>query len=313
MHFNKSKTKPKPKSADPIVIRFRFEAIGTSWQIEIYEPTFDLDVAVLRAAVKRKIGAFDRHYSRFRDDSLVAAMSRKAGRYKLPADAQPMVDLYQQLYEITNGALTPLIGQLLSDAGYDAKYSLHPGKLCQPPQWEHVLSYDFPTLTVMQPVLLDFGAAGKGYIVDQITELISRRGISTFCVNAGGDIVQRSLSNEKISVGLEHPDNSDQIIGVASIVNQSLCGSAINRRVWGGFHHIIDPFALASPRHIKALWVAADTALLADALSTALFFVSPDVLARYYTFEYALIRDDYSLEHSTMFPAEFFTETRQAD
>jgi thiamine biosynthesis lipoprotein len=263
----------------------------------------------LRAAIVRRIDEYDKNYSRFRADSLVTTMASRAGAYRLPDDAQELFAVYRTLYELTDGGMTPLIGQVMSDAGYDATYSLQPKPLRTPPAWDTVMTYAHPQLQLTQPVLLDFGAAGKGHIVDIVGELISQHGIKDYCVDAGGDSVYyRETSAQPMHIGLEHPRNPGQVIGVATVYNRSLCGSAGNRRAWGAYHHIIDPHALASPRHIQALWVAADSALYADALTTALFFAPAKKLATRYNFEYAIMHDDDSLEQSAGFPGTFFMD-----
>ncbi len=294
----KSKLKLKPSHA------FTFEAIGTKWSIELFETV--IQAAALEQAIRARIDQFDKDYSRFRGDSLVTSMSRKAGRYQLPPDAQPLMDAYQQMYELTDGEVTPLIGQALSDAGYDAMYSLSPGEVKAPSNWREALAYDFPQLTIKQPVLLDFGAAGKGYLVDIVATFLREHEIKSYCIDAGGDIAYRSTHNQSIAVGLENPDDPQQAIGVIDICNQSLCGSAGNRRAWSGYHHILSPTKLASPKHIKAVWVLADSTLLADILTTGLYFASADKLKKHYTFEYALVRNDNSLEASNAFKGAFF-------
>jgi thiamine biosynthesis lipoprotein len=305
MPSSKSKTKPRP---DPAVApaALAFEAIGTAWRIDIADHRPPLETGRLQQAVQERIAAFDKNYSRFRPDSLVARMSQQAGAYELPTDARPLLDLYRDLYKLTDGQMTPLIGQTLSDAGYDAAYSLKPGKPQSPPAWDEALVYDFPRLTLKQPALLDFGAAGKGYLVDIIAELLEEQGVRGYCVDAGGDM--RAHGSAPLRVGLEHPDDPSLAIGVAELQNQALCGSAGNRRAWGKYHHILHPGTLQSPRHIAAVWVAADTALLADALTTALFFVPPARLQERYNFEYAIVNADGSLLHSPAFPGTFFTK-----
>ncbi|HLZ14985.1 MAG TPA: FAD:protein FMN transferase [Candidatus Saccharimonadales bacterium] len=300
-HSTKSKHKPKPEP------QLRFTAIGTQWRICMGMPLPAAKLRSLQLLVQRRIAAFDRQYSRFRPDSLVSEMARHPGTYRLLPDARPMLDLYADLYQLTAGAVTPLVGQLLADAGYDASYSFTPGNVRRPPEWGEALLYQFPTLTVRQPVLLDFGAAGKGYLVDIIGDLLAQHGVSAYSIDAGGDIVHHGPANEPIRVGLEHPANPQQVIGVATIANQSICGSAPNRRAWGAYHHIMDPHSLSSPQHIRAVWVVADTGLLADALATCLFFVPPERLLSRYTFEYAIVAADFSLAHSAQFPATFFT------
>lgn len=282
-----------------------FEAIGTVWHLAFEGPPgIDGDACI--AAIRARIDEFDKAYSRFRADSLVTSMSKSPGTYELPADANPLMTIYSDLYRHTRGLFTPLIGQTLVDAGYDASYSLLPKTLQQPPTLESVMSYDSPYLTLFKPALLDFGAAGKGYLVDIVLELIRTAGASSALVDAGGDIAIYSADSAPVQIGLEDPNNTSQAIGIASISNASICGSAGNRRAWDRFHHIIDPVTLSSPQDVLATWVVARTTLLADALATCLYFVDPALLQAHYTFEYAILRPDYSLERSPDFPAEFF-------
>jgi thiamine biosynthesis lipoprotein len=97
-----------------------FEAIGTAWQIDTRDPLAE-DV---RAAVSECIEQFDRSWSRFRDDSLVADMARGAGEWEMPEQGDFLLDFYAELHDATDGAVNPLIGRTLSDLGYDAAYSL---------------------------------------------------------------------------------------------------------------------------------------------------------------------------------------------
>ncbi len=151
---------------------------------------------------------------------------------------------------------------------------------------------------------MDFGAGGKGYLVDIVSDLLVRHGSKSFCVDAGGDIFKKG--SDELKIGLENPQNTRQVIGVATIKNQSICASAGNRRQWGDYHHIIDPHTLTSPRQILAPWVVAETALIADALATCLFLVSPDTLSPHYEFEYLIMNSDATITKSPHFKAELF-------
>ncbi len=287
--------------------QFQFEAIGTHWQIDIADALSTEQESALLKQIHDRIDVFDKDYSRFREDSLVTEMSKHAGEYTLPVDAQPMMDLYAALYEITQGRLTPLIGQVLVDAGYDPQYSLVQKKpLEQPLPWNEVMEYAYPRLTIRKPVLLDVGALGKGYLIDIVGEIIEAAGIHNYCVDAGGDIRYRTSSDKPLRIGLENPENFSQVIGTVSIQNRSLCGSAGSRRKWQDFHHIIDPYKLASPKEILATWAIADTTLLADGLASCLFFIKSDELISRYSFEYLVLYADFSIEKSAGFPGEVF-------
>jgi thiamine biosynthesis lipoprotein len=285
--------------------QFIFDAIGTHWVI-------DIDTLLSREAelsvldqIKHRIDEFDKAYSRFRSDSLITRISKESGDFVLPDDARDMMDLYKRVYDITRGQVTPLIGSVLVDAGYDAQYSLMQKKeLKIPPAWETVIQYVHPVLSVREPILLDFGAAGKGYLVDIVSRLLLDAGIESFCVDAGGDMVYRNTEGKQLSVGLEDPNNTSNAIGVVSILNQSICGSAGNRRVWGDFHHVIDPSTLSSPKHRSAVWVIAENAILADILTTALLFTEAEVLQQFFSFEYCILNPDYSIETSRGFQSK---------
>ncbi len=286
--------------------RYDFEAIGTSWSIEIFQPITATALKDLQVAIARRIDNFDRTYSRFRPDSLVTKISHSAGKYAFPPDGQRLFDIYESLYALTAGAITPLIGQTLSDAGYDTDYSLQTKKMTSPPSWQDAMSFNAPYLTTNRPILLDFGAAGKGYLVDLVSQLIKDQGYEYFCAEAGGDIYCNLAPESPLRIGLEDPANPNQAIGVVALSNGSICGSSGNRRTWGRFHHILDPFTLQSPQTLQAVWVTARDCLTADALATALYFIDPQKLQAEFDFEYALLEPDNHIESSPNFPAEFF-------
>ncbi len=282
-----------------------FEAIGTTWKIDIRDNIAPEKEKALLKVIMDCIDAFDKAYSRFRADSLVTEMSKKAGTYRLPDDALPMMTLYRELYEVTDGLVTPLIGQTIADAGYDATYSLKPKPSLGPaPRWDDVMEYVHPMLTLKTSALLDFGALGKGYLIDIVAGIIREHGVQNYTIDAGGDIAHRG--DPALRVGLEDPQDFKKAVGVIDLKNASMAGSAGNRRVWDRFHHIINPKTVESPRHILGLWTVADTTLLADGLSTALFFVGPEKL-RKYTFDFAILFADRSAAVSKAFPGSFFS------
>ena len=286
---------------------FTFKAIGTTWNINISADISNAKEEKLIEDIMERIDIFDKTYSRFKNDSLVANISKKAGKYVLPNDAKPMLSLYQKLYEITDGAMSPLVGQVLSDAGYDTDYSLKPKKNIPPaPMWDEIIEYKHPILHIKKPALLDFGAIGKGYLVDIVGNIITKHGIMTFTVDAGGDILYKNENKKPLRVGLENPENQKQVVGIANINDRSICGSASNRRRWKNYHHIINPKTVKSPEHILALWTVAENTMLADALSTALFFVEPEILLQKFKFDYAILYADHSARVSSAFPGHFF-------
>lgn len=284
-------------------MRLEFEAIGTRWEIDVPHLPGSVSESELSQAVHARIALFDKTYSRFRKDSWVSNI-RSPGSYELPPDAPPLFDLYHELYRITDGACTPLIGQALEQAGYDAEYSLIPKRVEAVPAWAESIEIHGNMFEVKKPSVLDFGGAGKGYLVDIVGALMQQLGITSFYVDAGGDILYKG--DIVLDIGLEHPERSDEVIGVAHLAGGSICGSSGNRRKWKEYHHIINPHTRTSPTGKRAIWVVQDSALLADGLATALFFTEAPLLLSRFAFEYVVVYEDYSIEKSNNFPGDFF-------
>lgn len=283
-----------------------FEAIGSHWVIDIFDFPKSLSPEKLEKIILDRIEIFDKTYSRFRKDSLVWRISEKAGEYKFPSDSKDLFALYDQLYKITDGAFTLLIGNTLSEAGYDSSYSLTPQEIHKVPDISEIYSFDYPVLTIKKPYILDFGGLGKGYLVDVISNLLIENGIESFCVDGSGDIFCKNLE-KPVRVGLENPKDFKQVIGVVELNNKSICASSGSRRKWDKYHHIIDPNTLKSPDKILSTWVVAKNAFTADAMATCLFLTSPKKLLKYFDFEYLILNSDFTISKSQNFSAELFT------
>jgi thiamine biosynthesis lipoprotein len=193
---------------------------------------------------------------------------------------------------------------MLESAGYDAEYSLKPKAIHDIPPFETLGWNGDVTLRPTEPIVLDVGAAGKGYLVDIISEILAQHNFNEYTIDASGDIKQRG---EPQTVGLEHPFDSSKVIGTAKLHDQSLCASSINRRAWQGMHHVFDPATNKPTETMLATWVVAGTTLLADALATALFFIPASELLQHFEFTYVTIDVNGAIDVSPSFDGELFT------
>lgn len=277
---------------------WRFAAIGTSWSIE----TPDSLPEEVKMAVTRRIDEYDKTYSRFRDDSFISLL-RTPGTYTLPTDARPLLQMYKELYTLTGSRMTPLIGATLEAAGYDATYSFTQSPAQVVPPFSALGWDEGNTVTVTEPVVLDVGAAGKGYLVDIISNVLNGYGLHEHTIDASGDVLVKGRQER---IGLEHPGDPTKIIGVCEVTNSSLCASAINRRKWNGLHHVFDGVTQQPVEGVVATWVVSDNALLADALATALFFVDPGIVQEQYTFESVVMKNNGEVSATPGFKGELF-------
>ncbi|QWU16731.1 FAD:protein FMN transferase [Paenibacillus sophorae] len=310
MNTNDYKANSAEDGTDRFV--FTFKAIGTGWEIETREPLSRR----LQQRILKRIEQFDSTYSRFRQDSLVSrvAAAPDGGCFDFPDDSVALFDLYDRLYTATGGAVDPLVGRDLEHLGYDRTYSLTPvsdlvraqanagGKA----SWTKDVIRDGTSLITRRPLVIDVGAAGKGYLVDIVSEILHEAGFTEFVVDGSGDL--RHSGESSIQVGLEHPFDPSLVIGVVNLNNQALCASAVNRRAWGdGLHHVLDARTGVPVSDVVATWVVADEAATADGLATALFFTRGDHLAEVFRFSYVRMYADGRAEISQNFDGELFT------
>lgn len=292
---------PSTKSETTLAHSWAFKALGTFWEVAATRPISN----AVKARITKQLSLFELTYSRFLGDSFVSVAAKKSGTYTFPKSADEIFSFYEDLYSLTGGKVTPLIGDTLASAGYDARYSLKPAKAIKKAfSYDQIVQRKGSVITTKAPVTFDVGAVGKGYAVDMITKVLLDAGYDNFLVDASGDM--RAVGEGVETVGLEHPHYADEVIGVVKLQNKTLCASAVNRRTWGDWHHVIDPDTTAPTREILATWVAADSAMIADGLATALFFVSPKVLSTKYTYEYLRMHADGSIEYSDYFAGGLF-------
>lgn len=314
--------------------------------------------------VQKRIRAFVEEYesvlSRFREDSFVSRMARAehGGEFEFPAWTQPLFAIYDEFYDATRGAFDACIGADLLALGYDNSVQFVPEpagsankdsgsvsgswskyRRSLPVKWADISRDDSgTTLHTNQPVQLDFGAAGKGYFVDLVTNILKDElgddslSDCDFLVNAGGDM-RACFSDEdyQIKVALENPFDTTQAVGVASIASGALCASSAARKRWkvkdancladNAFEsnliatHLINALDGVPSQKLSASWayIPAKTCAFptayADALATALFVSQESDLQKIVQTtgsEFAVISPNYALRKTAAFPAYFF-------
>jgi len=284
---------------------WRFDAIGTRWEIVAERPL----PAAVRDEVTARIDAFDRAWSRFREDSDVSALAGGAVSLPSPEDAVPMLDALAAVSDATGGAVNPLVGDSLDALGYDAHYSFHDGgPVAAPHDWRERLSWRDGRLALTEPATLDVGALGKGRLVDLVLDALVRTESGDLTVDAGGDLAVRGRPQR---IGLEHPFDPRRAIGVWEVTDAALCASAINRRAWPSatgttLHHVLDARTGQPVRTYAATWAVAADAMTADAIATSLFFDGGPRLAHEWGVEWVRMTTDGRVEWSPGCRAELF-------
>ncbi len=128
---------------------------------------------------------------------------------------------------------------------------------------------------------LTLDGIAKGYVVDRTVAVLAATDAERVMVDAGGDIASggAGVADEPWSIAVQHPDDPARPVGRVRLAGQAVATSGdymqaftLDRR----HHHILDPRTGRSPTHTSAVTVVAETAMDADALSTALLVLGPE-------------------------------------
>jgi thiamine biosynthesis lipoprotein len=109
----------------------------------------------------------------------------------------------------------------------------------------------------------------KGWSVDRGGELLERKGIGNYSINAGGDIRTRgaALPQDCWRTGIQHPLHEDRIAAIVESNDLALATSGTYVRG----EHILDPHSGLPPSGLLSVTITGDDLATVDAYATAAF------------------------------------------
>ncbi|MBR6693830.1 MAG: FAD:protein FMN transferase [Clostridia bacterium] len=151
-----------------------------------------------------------------------------------------------------------------------------------------IIDSDNNTVFLSDPeMLLDVGCVAKGYAMQKVYEYLQSIEKSGYALNFGGMV--RTLGTRSDgsdwTVAIESPTRQSGNIPVISPKGLTLSTSGSYQRYYevGGirYHHIIDPDTLKPENTYLSVSVLSENCMTADALSTAIFNMSPQDAVEY--------------------------------
>jgi FAD:protein FMN transferase len=122
----------------------------------------------------------------------------------------------------------------------------------------------------------------QGYVTDRVADILREHGCDRTFANMGCSEIRavgRHADGRPWRVGLADPRQPETVGVILDLCDRSLCtsgGYGTKFEATGRFHHLFDPFTGASAHHYIAVSVFAASAMMADALSTALYVTPPE-------------------------------------
>jgi thiamine biosynthesis lipoprotein len=256
-----------------------FGAMGSRCEVRVYardEATARAWAEVTIAEVRR----IENKFSRYRDDSVTAAINRAAGGAPIEVDDETaaLLDFGARLYAASAGAFDLTSGVLRR--AWDFRSGRVPAQeaidaLLGLIGWSRV-EWDRPRLRLpLAGMEIDFGGIGKEYAADRAAGVLLQQGARHGFVNLGGDVraIGPHPGGAPWRIAIQHPRaGADAAIGAIDIVHEAVATSGDYERFFEQdgrrYCHILDPRSGWPTTHWQCVSVCAPLAVAAGACAT---------------------------------------------
>ena len=280
-----------------VVVLFSFVAVknqNREYSVTIYDAmdTFssirisggkDAKEAILEC--EKIIYKYDKMLSPTKPDSQIYKLNNADSEVKVLPEVMDLIYNCKSFYEDTNGKFDITIGALSSLWSDTFLKETIPDDreikaLAEITDYSGLLiDKDNQTIKKASPKQqISLGSVAKGYIADRIYEYLDNKNIKDVTVDLGGNIYvsgkKRNGENQK--VGIQDPNDTDNIVGTVSIEEGFVVTSGdYQRGVQIGdvrYHHLLDAkTGYPANNGLRSVTIVSKNGFLADALSTACF------------------------------------------
>ncbi len=262
-------------------------AVSFGMNTEIMYKVFGENAQKALTSAKTRLTRLENKLSRFVSDSEIGRINRSAGKgaVKISTETYGVLSGAIRLSEISQGLFDILVGPLTDLWNYKRAFRA-PDKARIRKVLPLVNFRDLrldshgETAELRKPEQsIDLGGIGKGFAGDRCMETLREYGIISAFINIGGNT--STLGNKPDGslwrVGIRHPRRDGCLLGAVEVTGKAVVTSGDYERYFidrrgKRRHHILNPATGYPARSgLISVTVVADTALTADALSTAIF------------------------------------------
>lgn len=255
-----------------------FTAMGSPCEVRI--ETDDIrEAARVGDAVAAEARRIEARFSRYRDDSVVSAINRRAGElHPLDPETAALIDYAAQCHRLSGGRFDITSGILRRAWTFDGSDRVPDATtvsaLMDKVGW-HKVEWERPVLRLQPGMQIDLGGLGKEYAVDTAMGCAGALTASPLLINFGGDLRVSGprRSGDAWRVAIEGVDETNGTEGMLELRSGALTTSGDDRRFLmkdgQRYSHILDP-RTGWPVHNppRSVTVAAPTCIEAGFLST---------------------------------------------
>ncbi|MDZ7780810.1 MAG: FAD:protein FMN transferase [Gemmatimonadota bacterium] len=235
------------------------------------------------AEIERLEGILSRHAA----NTPMSALNRDGMLAPVPDELRAVLRRARTMHDWSGGAFDPTVAPLLR--AYERRHE-RDGSLPTREEIERALrAVGFDGVDVRDGqvrftrpgMALTLDGIAKGFVVDRAVAEIAATGAERIMVDAGGDIASggTAVRDDPWTIAVEDPDEPARSLAQLRLRGQAVATSGDYMQAFTQdrrHHHILDPRTGRSPEHTSSVTVVTDTAMDADALSTALLVLGPE-------------------------------------
>lgn len=265
---------------EPKFVNIRGVVFGTYYSISYYCP----DGRNFQASVDSLFQAFNQSVSYYVPNSVISRINR-GETDTVDAYFAQVLSRSLEIAQATDGAFDPTVSPLVNawGFGFEKKQSMNKSRvdsLLQYVGWENVRLQGNRIVKAREGIQLDFNAIAKGYASDLIGHYLESKGIETYMVEIGGDLVAKGFKPDGNAwrIGLEKPaqdkDDPQDWDFLVEMHDKAVATSGNYRKYYEEgnqrYSHTIDPKTGYPVKHnLLSVSVFAADCMTADAMATA--------------------------------------------
>lgn len=266
--------------------RVEFRAMGGACQI-VLAGLGKRESKRLAALAMKEVAHIERHFSRYRPESVVSKINANAGLGWTVCDEQTVALFdYADAVWSSSGGLFDVTSGVLRQAWDFERAEVPSPELLLPllklVGWERVERRAGEVRLPEVGMQLDFGGIGKEYAADAAAELLFEQGIRHGYVNLGGDlrIIGPKPGGEPWSIGIRDPRQPGRMVASIPVSSGAIATSGDYERFFESagrrYCHIINPKTGWPVSFWRSVSVLAPMATTAGSCSTIAMLLEAD-------------------------------------
>lgn len=285
------------ESSAPVPLEYQGDAFGSYYKVKYISGPTTPGPQALKTETEKLINDYNNELSAWKADSFLSRFNQSTDLKEWPVSATAMEAMAaaSEVWLATDGAFDPTVGPLVKLWGFGPNKSPRIPSAAEIKAIKGFIGLDKLNVDPIKGIwqkthprqTVDVNAFAPGQAADLIGRLLEARGVESYLVDVGGELLARGerSENHPWMVGIERPSmvHGEALAAAVPLKNSAIATSGNYRNFLdtakGRISHTIDPRTGLQPAHkTVSVTVITDSAINADAWATAIMVLGPDVL-----------------------------------